>query len=127
MKKMILLFSHKLNESQITDAKASFGITEFLYLPEELQKSWSDISPELISLDEMLAPVREFVGANAKAGDVILIQGDFGAVYSMVNFAKQKGLNAVYATTKRVVTEIIEDGKTEKKSIFEHRRFREYE
>jgi len=35
MKKMFLIFSHKLTPAQIEDAKKSLGIDEFVELPEE--------------------------------------------------------------------------------------------
>lgn len=44
----------------------------------------------------------------------------------MVNFSKDLGLIPVYATTSREIEEFEENGKTIKKSIFEHIRFREY-
>lgn len=127
MKKMLLIFSHKLTEIQVLDAKNNFNIEEFVYLPQNLQNLWSNIPSDLSNLSKYLQPLKDFLVKNLGKNDIYLIQGDFGAVYQMVNFAKDLGLKAVYATTKRVVEETIIDGKTVKKSIFEHRRFREYE
>jgi hypothetical protein len=127
MKKMFLLFSHNLTNYQINVAKSNLGIENFVYMSDDLQRAWSNIPSELLFLKEYLRPFRNFLAENSEYGDVVLIQGDFGTVYQMVNFAKDLGLKAVYATTKRVVEEIIVEGKTVKKSIFEHRRFREYE
>ena len=128
MKKMFLLFSHQLNDAQKEQAKNEFGIEEFVTFSDELRQIWMQIDPDLSSLEELLQPVRSFLKENAKKGDYALIQGDFGAVYAMVNYAKKLKVVPVYATTKRSVTEISdENGKVVKKSIFEHRRFREYE
>jgi hypothetical protein len=127
MKKMFLLFSHNLSQYQIDDAKSNLEIKEFIYLPLNLQELWSDIPSNLESLKDYLLPIRNFLAENSNFEDVVLIQGDFGAVYHMVNFAKNLGLNTVYATTNRVIEEVEENGKTVKKSIFEHRRFRKYE
>jgi len=128
MKKMFLLFSHKLTSKQITNATEQFAVEEFVYLPNNLQQIWSNISPDLEKLTDILEPLKSFIEKNSKKDDVILIQGDFGAVYIMVNFCKNLGLTTVYATTKRVVSEFKNDnGQSVKKSIFEHRRFREYE
>ncbi len=38
MKKMFLLFSHKLTQTQKDDAIKTLGIDEFVYLPENLQQ-----------------------------------------------------------------------------------------
>lgn len=126
MKKMFLLFSHNLTQIQINDAKNNLGIEEFVSLSEDLQELWSNIPSELRSLKDYLLPFRNFLAENSNFEDVVLIQGDFGAVYQMVNFAKDLGLKTVYATTNRVIEEIEENGKTIKKSIFEHIKFREY-
>lgn len=126
MKKMFLLFSHNLNHSQIDDAKNSLKVGEFISLARDLQSIWSNIPSDLETLDEYLIPLKIFLSENSKPKDIVLIQGDFGAVYHLVNFAKNLDLKTVYATTNRIIEEFVKDGKTVKKSIFEHIRFREY-
>ena len=123
--KMYLLFSHTLTEPQIKDAKTTLKIDEFIYLPKNLQKIWSEIPPQIDDLSEYLSDIKEFL-KNAKKGDYVLIQGDFGAVYHMVNFSKDLGIIPIYATTKRETIETKVDDKVIKKSIFRHIRFREY-
>ncbi|WP_418179167.1 CRISPR-associated protein Csx20 [Aliarcobacter lanthieri] len=127
MKKMFLLFSHKLTQIQKDDAIKSFGIKEFIYLPENLQELFSNIPSDIDSLKEYINPIKGFLKEYSKKDDIVIIQGDFGATFILVNFAKSLGLKPVYATTKRVIQEFEENGKMIKKSIFEHRRFREYE
>jgi len=124
---MILLFSHQLTESQITDAKNNWEVEDFISLPEELQGIWSNIDPDAKSIVSLLAPIYTFVEKYAEQKDLILIQGDFGASCLLKDYALKKGFVPVYATTKRMVKEYAVDGKNIKKSIFEHRRFREYE
>ncbi len=123
-KKMILLFSHTLSDEQKNDAIKSFGVKEFVSLPQELQKEWSNFDPDLDTLDAK--PFQEFLQNIANIGDVVLIQGDFGVTFSIVTFALSLGLIPVYATTKREVVEVEENEQFIKKSIFKHRRFREY-
>lgn len=124
---MILLFSHILNQQQIDDAKNSLHVSEFISMPQDLQKIWSNLDADLETIATSLEPIKIFLQKNSNKGDVVLIQGDFGASYMMVSFAKELRLIPVYATTKRTISEIIENEKTVKKSVFEHRRFREYE
>ena len=124
---MILLFSHQLTESQVNDAKENWDIDDFVSLPKKLQKIWSNIDPELESLEDVLLPICHYLKEHASQDDVILIQGDFGACCFMAHYAKSKHMIPVYATTKRSVEEYTEEGRTIKKSIFEHRRFRKYE
>lgn len=123
-KKMILLFSHTLSDEQKNDAIQNFEVVEFVSLPNDLQKLWSNFDADLEKLD--LEPFKKFLQSVAKSGDVVLVQGDFGASFSMVQFALELGLISVYATTKREAFEVVENGQTVKKSIFKHRRFRRY-
>lgn len=126
MKQMFLLFSHTLTPLQIEDAKKSLSVEEFIYLPFTLQRIWSSIPPDIEDVRDLLAPIKEFLKQNSKKGDYVLIQGDFGATYYMVPFAKKIDLVAVYSTNKRVAKEIKEGDKLIKISEFEHTRYREY-
>ena len=117
MKKMFLLFSHKLTEDQEIDAKNTFDI----------QHIFSNVPVELKSLSEYLIPIKIFLKENSEYEDLVLIQGDFGVVYQMVNFVKSLGLKAVYSTTLRLSEEVFDAEGLFKMSIFKHRRFREYE
>jgi hypothetical protein len=126
MPKMLLLFSHKLTETQIKDAKETLKVDKFVYLPKELQELFSQIPPELPDLNEYLMPIKDFIAQKSNNNDYILIQGDFGAVYNLINFANSLGLIAIYSTNKRVAKEIFIDNKLIKVSEFEHIRFRKY-
>ena len=126
MKKMFLLFSHNLTKLQENDAIETFKIEEFVNLPQNLQNTWSGIPSNLENLNDYLMEIKTFLKENSNFGDIALIQGDFGATYSLVNFSKDLGLVPVYATTNRVIEEFKENGKTIKKSVFEHIKFREY-
>ena len=126
MKKLFLLFSHTLTPSQKEDARKSLGVEQFVSLPDNLQKLWSNIPPDLPNLKEYLTPIKNFLKENAKEGDIVLIQGDFGGCFEMVNFVKSLNLKAVHSTTKRDVIEKTVNGKVEKFSVFEHVIFREY-
>lgn len=126
MQSMILLFSHKLTDTQIKDAKESLNVSEFRYLPLHLQKLFSQIPADLKDIREYLKPIDEFLIKDAKRGDFILIQGDFGAVYHFVNLAKKLHLTPIYSTNKRVAKEIFRENKLIKVSEFEHIIFRRY-
>jgi len=126
MCKMFLLFSHQITESQIVDAKKSLNVKEFIELPTQLQKLWSDIPADLKSLDNYFRPLQKYLLNNASQNDVVLIQGDFGGTHTMVEFCKENQLVPVYATTKREVKEVIQDNKIIKTSTFEHVIFRGY-
>ena len=124
--KMFLLFSHSLTDEQIKDGIENLKVTKFISLPENLQKIWSNIPPDIENISNYLSPIMDFLEKNAKSNDYILIQGDFGATYIMVNWAFERGLIPVYATTKRIVKEINKNGKIITIREFFHCRFRKY-
>lgn len=124
---MILLFSHKLTDNQKENAKDEFGINEFVYLPKDLQGKWSSIDPSLDSVDEELNDIKDWISKIGNEGDYILIQGDYGVMYNMVNFSKGQNLVPIYSTSERKAKEIKNsDGTIEITHVFEHVRFRKY-
>lgn len=128
MHKMLLLFSHELTAYQREDADASLTTNEFVPLSPDLQELWRNIPPIKPMLSDYLEPFRRWIKENANLGDYVLIQGDFGAAYSMVNFAFSAGVIPVYATTKRESVETrMPDGGVKLERIFKHRMFRRYE
>jgi hypothetical protein len=124
--RMFLLFSHKLTQIQIDDAKESLGVDEFIYLPNELQELFSQIPADLKEIQSYLEPIDMFLIDRAKKGDYVLIQGDFGAVWHFVKTAMELELIPIYSTNKRVAQERFEGDKFIKVSEFEHILFREY-
>ena len=86
MRKMFLLFSHTITQTQVNDAQSSFGIEEFVTLPDELQTLWSSIPAEAESLHECLTALKSYIKKEVQREDIVLIQGDFGVVYDFTIF-----------------------------------------
>src|SRR6056297_1136117 len=124
---LYILFSHELTDKQNKQIYKNYGIKDIIYLPGELIKKWKNIPVDEKSLVEFLGPFKSWIGENTRVGDYILIQGESGATYQMVNFAFKCDLIPLHATTKRVNKEIKngEEIITERK--FEHVIFRRYE
>lgn len=116
--------NHTLLPVQEEDAKKSLYIDTTITLSDE---AWSHISPEVETIQEALSHYKEHLSHDAKKGDYLLVQGDFGATYHMIRFARSLGLIPIYATTKRHATQEIVDGTIITKREFIHVRFREYE
>ena len=123
MKKMFVLISHNLTEEQKNQALKTFGVESIVNITDD---AWSSINPSDENILDALNAYKKELMLEANAGDVLLVQGDFGATYNMINFAKNIGLKTIYATTKRVVQELIIDGKSVTKREFKHEKFREY-
>ena len=126
LKKLLVLFSHKLTAEQVKDASDNLNIEEIIYLPEELQKIWSNVNPYKDCKDS-LNLIFEFVKKSLQKDDYALIQGEWGYVYDSINFCKTMKIIPIYATTERVVRETpLSDGTIEKISIFKHVKFKQY-
>ncbi len=127
MANMILLFSHTLTDLQIKQAKKELNIEKFIYLPDNLQKIWSNVPPDLDNIKQYLQPICTWLKQTGEKDDYILIQGEFGAVYLCVNLAFELQLKAVYSTTTRNYKEILnKDGSISTKHTFKHVIFRRY-
>ncbi len=124
---LILLFNHHLTPDQERDARLKLGIAKVVEPPEPLRALWANVPPELAELSAYLEPIKHWLQAQARLDDCVLIQGDFGATYLMVNFALEWGLVPVYSTTEREATEEPQpDGSIRLSHRFLHKRFRKY-
>ncbi len=126
MKNLHLLFNHKLTAEQQNDAIKTLQVANFIYLTDELQQIWSNVPSDETDIEKHLKKLKEYIEKNIKRNDIVLIQGDFGATYMMVDLVRSLGAIAVYATTKRSVVEVMDGDKVIKQSIFKHSIFRRY-
>jgi len=62
---------------------------------------------------------KNFLLENLQKGDYVLIQGEWGLTYNMVNFAKENNFIPLYAGTTRKVTEYKEGDKEEAAELLE--------
>lgn len=126
-KTLFLIFNHEITQEQRLDAENSLCVSKFVDLPAQLRELWKQIPAELESVKEYLSPISEWLSQNGKHDDFVLIQGDFGGVYYLVNRASELGLVPVYSTTERNAVENRgKDGEIHLSHIFRHVRFRKY-
>lgn len=125
---LFLLFNHQITPDQELDARTSLKVKNIITMPRQIQDIWSQVPPDLDRISHVLSPVKSWLSFESSPGDYVLIQGDFGACYIMVNAAFDMGLIPVYATTKRAVSEELQpDGSLKVTRRFKHERFRKYE
>jgi hypothetical protein len=124
---LFLLFNHQFTPEQEADARRSLWVKRTVSLPADLQDLWSNIPPDRPAIRDYLQPIRDWLKQEATPGDYVLIQGDFGACWLMVNFSLELGLIPVYSTTERQAAEEHQpDGSVELVHHFRHRIFRRY-
>ena len=125
---LYLIFNHQITIRQKQDAHDSLSIDKIIELPPLLVTLWRQIPPDLESIKNYLEPLKNWLASHAQKNDYILIQGDFGACYIMINFAFEIGLTPVYSTTKReAVEQHGDDGTIKLVHNFKHQIFRRYE
>ncbi len=123
--KVFLIFSHSLTKSQIEELKSN-GISEFLPLPKDLQKIWSNIGEDE-PLAQVLKPIFNWLESLSNKGDYAVVSGNFGATFLMVQFCLKNNIIPLYSYTKRISTEVTKGSKVIKTSRFEHIKFKRYE
>lgn len=127
MSRFLILFNHILTEEQGKDAIDVLQVKEFCYPPAGIGLIWKAIPPEAHELRPLLEPVFQWIDETASAGDYLLVQGDFGATWMVVEHAMKKGIVPVYSTTERRASEKIDaDGTVHAVHEFRHVRFRQY-
>ena len=127
IRKLFLIFNHEITKEQVENAQNKHGITDFLEMPHELKEIWKQIPADDEHIAGYLEPVKKWVLSQAGKNDFLLVQGDFGATYLMVDFAFTHGLIPVYSTTARQAAEFRQpDGSLKTEHVFRHRIFRKY-
>jgi len=95
--------------------------------PAEIRRLWAEIPPEADTLAGFLQPVLAWLASEARPGDYVLIQGEFGATWILVGEAFRHGCVPIYSTTRREATESHDaDGWVELRHHFRHVRYRRY-
>ncbi len=124
----LLIFSHHLTTEQERDLVEKWAVNRIITMPEDISHTWKNVPPELPSLKSYIRPVLEWLIETASPGDVVVVQGDFGATFLVVSFALRVGFVPIYATTSRQVKEKnLPGGSVKQSRIFTHRMFRKYE
>jgi len=127
MKIFHLLFSHELTTEQKKEIRDILHCDLIKALPAELQLLWSQVPPEADISRELLQPFFIHLEKESLPEDFVLVQGDYGITCAVVNWCLKNGRVPVYATTRRIASELHhDDGAIETKHIFQHVKFRKY-
>jgi len=127
MSNFLVLFNHKLTDDQGLDAVDLLGVDQLIFPPLSVSALWQAVPPDVSDLRPVLTPVFSWLDEAGKAGDYLLVQGDFGATTMVVDYARSAGMIPVYSTTERRASELRhDDGGVEVIHEFRHVRFREY-
>lgn len=125
--KVFVIMAHPLTSEQIKELQTLYQPEEIIPLPEDLKTLWMNIPPHGPWNEEWIEGILTWLKSLMKPGDIVIVQGEYGATHFLVNWLKQYGISSYYATTERQVIETqLEDGSIEVRRIFRHVNFREY-
>ena len=125
MPKTFCLLNHPLTQKQLTELKEKYNSTQVIYPEEKIALLWAQIPPEDINCP-IVKKVIDSLKSSAVAGDLFIIQGEFGSTFTLVDFALKNGLVPLYATTRRVAKESVNGESVHREYIFEHVCFKRY-
>ena len=127
MPDLLCILNHNLTEMQKTDAKIKMNIDKIIEPPESINDLWANVSPEgELNIDKLQIVINWIKGKSAK-NDYVLVQGEFGATFYIIDFCFKYGLIPIYATSERKYKEIVlSDNSIERRHIFQHVQFRKY-
>jgi len=127
MKHIYILLSHKLTPEQEKEIFDSLKCKTIHFLDDCFQKIWSNISPEGELPVDKINEIIQFLNRESKEGDYIVVQGDSGAVFYLVDWCFKNDRIPIYATTKRIFQEEkLPDGSIKNIHTFKHENFRKY-
>ncbi|SET13015.1 CRISPR-associated protein Csx20 [Anaerobranca gottschalkii] len=124
--KALVITSHRLNDEQILELQSRYKVEEIIYLPEDLQNIWSNIEPSGEFPIDNLKKIVSWISKEKRENVFVIVQGEFGATFLIVDYCLKNGYKALYATSKRQVKEEVKEGETHTIRVFKHVNFREY-
>ncbi len=123
---LLVIMSHSLSDTQMEEAKEVLKVNCIKTLPSPLQQIWSNIDPEGELPIDVLEPIKDWILKESEKKDYVLVQGEFGATFYIVDYCFNVDRIPIYATTKREVEEKVEGDKTITYRTFKHVNFRRY-
>lgn len=123
---LLVIMSHQLSDMQVKEAKEMLKIEHIKTLPLELRKNWSDIEPAGELPIDVLTPIKNWILEESNEQDYVLVQGEFGATFYLVDYCFNIRRIPIYATSIRQVEEKVQDGLTITNRVFKHVNFRKY-
>ncbi|MBE6051103.1 MAG: TIGR02221 family CRISPR-associated protein [Clostridium sp.] len=123
---VIPIISHDLMEIQKEQLKSEWNVNRIVELPSEIKKQWENISPSEEIDEHFIEEIKEFIIKETSRDDLVIVQGEWGITYKIINICFSLGRIPIYATTDREVTEEKINGEVKINKVFKHVKFRKY-
>ena len=126
MPRLFNITNHAITDDQRADAIASLGIGGVVDMPPDIARCWGTVPPELDSVGGYVQPAVDWLASQVTKGDIVWVQGEWGAVLTVVLWCHVRGLRCVYATTQREASEVHGENGVQMTHVFRHVRFRDF-
>ena len=123
--KTYCLLNHTLTENQFAELKDRYHSTQVVYPPKALSDAWSQLAPSLTYDTDVINEVVGWLNT-ADPGDTVIIQGEAGSTFILVDYILSIGLIPLHAVSRRVSVEEHAGEMVKKSLIFKHVCFRPY-
>ena len=124
--KTFCLLNHVLTENQEMELEKKFRSERIVYPQKELSDEWAQVPPsEQIDLG-IAGRVARWL-SDAERGDILIVQGEMGLTFAIVDYALRNGLVPVHAVSRREECEVRDGEQVTKRHVFRHVCFRKYE
>ena len=95
----ILIFKDSLDEEQKKELITKFKISKISKLTIEVAKEWQNLKNDK-NKESNIKRFVEIIEKNIDFGDILLINGEIGITFEIVNWAKEKGIIVIYEVLK---------------------------
>ena len=95
----ILIFKDSLDEEQKKEVITKFKISKISKLTIEVAKEWQNLKNDK-NKENNIKRFVEIIEKNIDFGDILLINGEIGITFEIVNWAKEKGIIVIYEVLK---------------------------
>ena len=123
--KTYCLLNHTLTEAQLAELKERYHSIRVVYPPVDISAAWSQLPPGLSYDTNTIRSVISWLDV-AETGDTVILQGEAGSTFILVDYLLSRGLVPLHAVTRRVSSESNEGEDVKKSLVFRHVCFRPY-
>lgn len=126
MPNVLCLLNHELTEKQRIELSNGYAVDEILVPPPALKTLWASIPTGESLSRSIFSPIVHWLGDTSRSGDYLVIQGEFGATFFLIEYAFAQHLIPLHSVTKRIAQETRVAEIVYRSYVFEHIRFRRY-
>ncbi len=95
----ILVFKEIFGEQEKSEVIKKYKIKRISKLSSEIAKEWQNLENDS-NKEKNIKRFKDIIDRNIDSGDILLIEGEVGITFELVNWAKEKGIIAIYGVEK---------------------------